>query len=259
MRRSHAPDPTSSSAATRPEAVAGGSATFCASWLRLGSVLRSGPEHHTLEIQRARIQRTAPNNSYELVDVLTDENHSGRSRNRPQFGIAMQRILVGEADAIIAWKLSRFSRNWWKATEDPELLESETTDREPTYELLGATLTRTGHLRRRPHARKPGAQTAFTPIPTQHGPLPPPASTGAGPSPTRTAPSREPAPIPCPAPAPPFPRLEKLSGVPRPLPSGHARVSTSDVTTRVLATGVLLCRTNPALHRPRSVALRARP
>ncbi len=68
---------------------------------------RSGPEYHTLEIQRSSIQPTAPNNSYELVDVLRDEDQSATSRNRPQFGIAMQRILASEADAIIVWKGSR--------------------------------------------------------------------------------------------------------------------------------------------------------
>ena len=36
--------------------------------------------------------------------------------------IAMQRILAGEADAIIVWKVSRFSRNWREAAEDVELL-----------------------------------------------------------------------------------------------------------------------------------------
>ena len=92
-------------------------------YIRVSSVGgRSGPEYHTLEIQRASIERTARNNDYELVDVLTDEDQSGRSRNRPQFGIAMERILAGGADAIIVWKVSRFSRNWREAAEDVELL-----------------------------------------------------------------------------------------------------------------------------------------
>ncbi len=34
----------------------------------------------------------------------------------------MARILAGEADAIIVWKVSRFSRNWREAAEDVELL-----------------------------------------------------------------------------------------------------------------------------------------
>ena len=35
-----------------------------------------------------------------LVTSLTSQDHLGRSRNRPQFGIAMNRILAGNADAI---------------------------------------------------------------------------------------------------------------------------------------------------------------
>jgi DNA invertase Pin-like site-specific DNA recombinase len=44
--------------------------------------------------------------------VLSDEDQSASSRNRPQFGVARQRILAGEADVIIVWKVSRFSRAW---------------------------------------------------------------------------------------------------------------------------------------------------
>ena len=39
------------------------------------------PEYHTLEIQRASIERTARNHGHELVDVLTAEDQSGRTRN----------------------------------------------------------------------------------------------------------------------------------------------------------------------------------
>ena len=73
---------------------------------------RSGPEYHMLEIRRASVQRTAPNGGYELVDVLTDDDQSGGSRIRPQLGIAMARILAGEADAIILVRASRFFGGW---------------------------------------------------------------------------------------------------------------------------------------------------
>jgi Resolvase, N terminal domain len=75
---------------------------------------RSGPEHHTLAIQRASIERTGRNHGYELVDVLSDENQSGRSRNWPQFGMAMQRILASEADAIIVSKAGRSAKAPWR-------------------------------------------------------------------------------------------------------------------------------------------------
>jgi DNA invertase Pin-like site-specific DNA recombinase len=79
-------------------------------YIRVSSVGgRSGPEFHTLEMQRANIQRTARNGAYELVDVLRYEDQSGGNRIRPRFGIAMQRILASEADAIIVWKSRRLS------------------------------------------------------------------------------------------------------------------------------------------------------
>ncbi|MDE2104777.1 MAG: recombinase family protein [Patescibacteria group bacterium] len=96
-------------------------------YVRVSSVGgRSGPGYHTLEIQRASIERTATFHRYELVDVLTDEDQSGKTRQRPMFTAAMRRVLAGEADALIVWKVSRFSRNWREAAEDVEtLLEAD--------------------------------------------------------------------------------------------------------------------------------------
>jgi hypothetical protein len=66
----------------------------------------------------------------------------------------MQRILAG-ADTIIDWKVSRFSRNWWQAAEDLELLESDAiTDLRGDVGAPGASLARTRRLRRRPHFPK---------------------------------------------------------------------------------------------------------
>lgn len=83
---------------------------------------RSGPEYHTLEIQQASIERVAAFHRYELIDTLTDEDRSGGNRNRPEFQQAMSRVLAGEADALIVWKVSRFSRNWREAAEDVQRL-----------------------------------------------------------------------------------------------------------------------------------------
>lgn len=92
-------------------------------YVRVSSVGgRSGPGYHTLDIQRASISATAKYRDYELVDVLTDEDESGKSRDRPRFREAMERVLDGEADAIVVWKVSRFSRNWKEAAEDVETL-----------------------------------------------------------------------------------------------------------------------------------------
>jgi len=51
-------------------------------------------------VQRASIGRTQRSDEHDLVDVLTSQDHLGRSRNRPQFGIAVNRILAGNAAAI---------------------------------------------------------------------------------------------------------------------------------------------------------------
>lgn len=92
-------------------------------YVRVSSVGgRSGPGYHTLDIQRASIQRTAAFRQYEIVDVLVDEDETGKSRDRPQFKVAMERVLAGDADAIVVWKVSRFSRNWAEAAADVERL-----------------------------------------------------------------------------------------------------------------------------------------
>jgi DNA invertase Pin-like site-specific DNA recombinase len=92
-------------------------------YIRVSSVGgRSGPGYHTLDIQRASIERTSQFRQHELVDILTDEDQSGKTRNRPQFQVAMDRLLAGDADAIVVWKVSRFSRNWREAAEDVETL-----------------------------------------------------------------------------------------------------------------------------------------
>lgn len=83
---------------------------------------RSGPEYHTLDVQRASIERVCASRGYDLVDVYVEENRSGADRTRPQFREAMQRILDGEADAMAVWKVSRFSRSWAQAAEDTEAL-----------------------------------------------------------------------------------------------------------------------------------------
>ena len=46
----------------------------------------------------------------------------GPRRKRPQFAITKDRILASDADAIMAWNVSRFPRSRWEAAEDAELL-----------------------------------------------------------------------------------------------------------------------------------------
>ncbi|MGP0034217.1 MAG: hypothetical protein ACLP4R_06515, partial [Solirubrobacteraceae bacterium] len=57
----------------------------------------------------------------ELLDVLTDDQHSGPGRKRPQFAITKHRILASDADAPTAWNFSRFPRNLREAAADAQL------------------------------------------------------------------------------------------------------------------------------------------
>jgi len=88
------------------------------------SPVRSRPDHHPLDIHTADIERTAHTTGRELLDVLTDDHHSGPKRKRPQFAITKNRILASDPDATIAWNISRFPRNRQQAAEDPNLLHS---------------------------------------------------------------------------------------------------------------------------------------
>ncbi len=49
--------------------------------------------------------------------ALRDQDQSRGGRIRPQFRSAIARILTGETDAIILWKVTRFSRNPREAAE----------------------------------------------------------------------------------------------------------------------------------------------
>jgi hypothetical protein len=53
--------------------------------------------------------------------VLTDENHSGPGRKRPQLCMTENRILARDPDATMTWHLSEFLRNWQQAAENPLL------------------------------------------------------------------------------------------------------------------------------------------
>jgi hypothetical protein len=84
-----------------------------------GNAVRSDGGQDTLDIHEANIEWTAQTTGCALLDVLTDDHHSGPRRKRPQVGITKDRILASDADAIMAWNVSRFLRNWREAAEDP--------------------------------------------------------------------------------------------------------------------------------------------
>jgi hypothetical protein len=84
---------------------------------------RSGPELHTIEVQRASIERCARDHGWELVEVVEERNRSGADAKRPLWREIMERIEAGEIGAVAVWKISRFSRSLSDAVLDIRALE----------------------------------------------------------------------------------------------------------------------------------------
>jgi DNA invertase Pin-like site-specific DNA recombinase len=64
-----------------------------------------------LAAQQAAIRAECERRGWELVDVITDEGHSGKSLARPGLQAALGQIARGEADGLVASKLDRLSRS----------------------------------------------------------------------------------------------------------------------------------------------------
>jgi DNA invertase Pin-like site-specific DNA recombinase len=79
---------------------------------------RSGPELHTLRVQRATIERAAAARGGDRSDAGTQLNRSGADRSRPQFRAALERLTSREVDAMVVWKVSRFARDLTQARVD---------------------------------------------------------------------------------------------------------------------------------------------
>lgn len=64
----------------------------------------------SLESQESELKRLAESHRFEIIDVLK-ESRSAKEPGRPVFNQMMTRILSGEADAILCWKIDRLTRN----------------------------------------------------------------------------------------------------------------------------------------------------
>ena len=64
----------------------------------------------SLESQENELKRLAESQGYEIVEVLS-ESMSAKAPGRPVFNLMMTKILSGEADAILCWKIDRLTRN----------------------------------------------------------------------------------------------------------------------------------------------------
>ena len=64
----------------------------------------------SLESQLNELKRLAESQGLEIVETLT-ESMSAKAPGRPVFNSMMTKILAGEADAILCWKIDRLTRN----------------------------------------------------------------------------------------------------------------------------------------------------
>ena len=64
----------------------------------------------SLESQVSELTSLAEKDGIEVIDILT-ESRSAKEPGRPVFNDMMQRILIGEADTILCWKIDRLTRN----------------------------------------------------------------------------------------------------------------------------------------------------
>lgn len=61
--------------------------------------------------QTAAIRRECDHRGWVLVDVIADEGRTGKTLDRPGLMSALERIVGGEADGLVASKLDRLSRS----------------------------------------------------------------------------------------------------------------------------------------------------
>lgn len=64
-----------------------------------------------LSVQKDKIKTYTKMFDLELVDVVVDDGYSGKDLKRPGIEVAMDRVLDGEADALIVYRVDRLARN----------------------------------------------------------------------------------------------------------------------------------------------------
>ncbi|WP_040214688.1 recombinase family protein [Clostridium polynesiense] len=101
-------------------------------------------EGFSLEAQKSDLIKYCSNNNYNIVGEYEDAGISGTTiKERPQFKQMLKEISENKIDAIIAWKLSRISRNMLDLVEILEYLQAcdsgliTITDQINTFSTLG--------------------------------------------------------------------------------------------------------------------------
>ena len=88
-------------------------------YVRVSSVGgRSGASYHSPDVQRKAIEGACAAGSLDLIDTYVEEDWSGADETRPLFREMLRRVHDGEADFIVVWRISRFSRSWSHAARE---------------------------------------------------------------------------------------------------------------------------------------------
>lgn len=75
----------------------------------------------SLEMQRDKISQYCTLNDYELVETITDAGISAKNiTGRPGLQRALDMVMAGEADGLVAWKLDRMFRSTVDALQTAE-------------------------------------------------------------------------------------------------------------------------------------------
>lgn len=80
----------------------------------IGYVRRSVAENgdgHSLDAQEAAIRAEVERRAWTLVKVIPDDGYSGRDTHRPGLMEALELVVTGEAEGVVAAKLDRISRS----------------------------------------------------------------------------------------------------------------------------------------------------
>ena len=103
--------------------VRNGTQTRCLGYCRC-STIEQATEGLSLDVQRAKIAAYCSLNDLELVGVVEDAGISGKSLNRPGIQSVLDRLRLGEANAIVVLKLDRLSRSTRDVLSLTELVET---------------------------------------------------------------------------------------------------------------------------------------
>jgi DNA invertase Pin-like site-specific DNA recombinase len=85
---------------------------------------RSGDSFISPELQQESIERVCALNGLTLIDTYTELDASGGDASRKLWNRAIDRVVSGEAQAVVTWNLSRFSRSVKDALGAMERIEA---------------------------------------------------------------------------------------------------------------------------------------